>query len=93
MTFRSKSVHFDGDDFTVEGDLTLRGVTKPVTLKGELGGFTTDGYGQTKAGLSAKTKINRHDFNVSWNAALEAGGVTLGDEVTIDLELQLVLQK
>jgi polyisoprenoid-binding protein YceI len=92
MTFASKSVVIDGDDFTVEGDLTLRGVTQAVTLKGEFGGIETDGYGNTKAGVSASTKINRHDFGVSWNAALEAGGVTLGDDVTITVELQLALQ-
>ncbi|MET4704030.1 YceI family protein [Frigoribacterium sp. UYMn621] len=92
MTFVSTSVVLDGDDITVAGDLTLRGVTKPVTLKGEFGGIVTDGYGQTKAGFAASTKINRHDFGVSWNAALEAGGFTLGDDVSINFELQFVLQ-
>ncbi|MCW4384747.1 YceI family protein [Salinibacterium sp. SYSU T00001] len=90
MTFRSTDFDVDGDDFTVTGDLTLRGVTKSVTLKGEFGGIITNGYGQTVAAASATTKINRHDFGVSWNAALEAGGMTLGDEVTISLELQAV---
>jgi len=94
MTFTSTS--FDGDidsgEFTVIGDLTLRGVTKSVTLKGEFGGVVVDGYGVTKAGASATTKINRHDFGVSWNNALEAGGMTLGDDVTINLDLQVVLQ-
>jgi len=92
-TFRSAGLIANGDDFTLEGELTLRGVTKPVTLKGEFGGIITDGYGQTKAAASASTKINRHDFGVSWNAALEAGGVTLGDDITINLDLQVVLQK
>ena len=91
-TFRSTDFSVDGDDFTVTGDLTLRGVTKSVVLKGEFGGVVTDGYGQTKAGASASTKINRHDFGVSWNAALEAGGFTLGDDVTLNFELQVVLQ-
>ncbi len=90
-TFTSKQFTVDGDDFTATGDFTLRGVTKQVVLKGEFGGIVTDGYGQTKAGVSAKTKINRHDFGVSWNAALEAGGLTLGEDVTINLELQFVL--
>lgn len=93
MTFSSRSVSFSGDDFTVAGDLTLRGVTKSVTFAGAFGGVVVDGYGQTKAGLSASTKINRKDFGVSWNAALEGGGLTLGDDVTINFELQLVLQK
>ena len=84
---------FDGEDFTLKGDLTLRGVTLPVTLKGELGGVIDDPYGNVRAGATASTKINRQDFGVSWNAALEAGGFTLGDDVTITLELQVVLQK
>lgn len=94
MTFRSTSLtQTGGDDFTVTGDLTLRGVTKSVTLEGEFGGVVVDPYGQTKAAAHATTKINRHDFGVSWNAALEAGGFTLGDDVTIELDLQVVLQK
>ncbi|MCU1581009.1 MAG: hypothetical protein QOD27_1723 [Microbacteriaceae bacterium] len=94
LTFVSTGINTDGgDDFSVDGNLTLRGVTQPVTLTGEFGGVATDGYGQVKAGATASTKINRHDFGVSWNAALEAGGFTLGDDVTINLELQVVLQK
>jgi polyisoprenoid-binding protein YceI len=92
MTFTSTGITVDGDDFALVGDLTLRGVTQPVTLKGEFGGIVTDGYGQTKAGASASTKINRQDFGVNWNAALEAGGFTLGDDVTINLDIQVVLQ-
>lgn len=92
ITFVSTSVALDGNDITVVGDLTLRGVTKSVTLTGEFGGIVTDGYGQTKAGFTASTKINRHDYGVSWNAALEAGGFTLGDDVTINFELQFALQ-
>ena len=93
MTFRSTGISLDGEDFVVEGELTLRGVTQPVTLTGELGGVVTADDGSIKAGASATTKINRHDFGVSWNAALEAGGMTLGDDVTINIELQVVLQK
>lgn len=92
MTFASQSVALNGENMTVLGDLTLRGVTKPVTLTGEFGGIVTDGYGQVKAGFEASTKINRHDFGVSWNAALEAGGFTLGDDVSINFELQFTLQ-
>lgn len=90
--FRSTGGSWDGDNFTLVGDLTLRGVTKQVELKGELGGVATDGYGQTKAGASASTTINRQDFGVSWNAALEAGGFTLGDDVKVEIDLQVVLQ-
>ena len=92
ITFTSSSVVLTGDDITVVGDLTLRGVTKSVTLTGEFGGTVTDGYGQTKAGFTASTKINRHDYGVSWNAALEAGGLTLGDEISINFELQFILE-
>ncbi len=91
-TFTSTSFTIDGDRFTVHGDLTLRGVTRPVVLTGELGGVIVDGYGLTRAGATASTTINRHDFGVSWNAALEAGGMTLGDDITIDFDLQVVLQ-
>jgi len=93
MDFVSTGISKDGDDFLLEGNLTLRGVTKPVTLKAEFGGIITDGYGQVKAGASATTKINRKDFGVNWNAALEGGGFTLGDDVTISIEAQVVLQK
>ncbi|MFC5501200.1 YceI family protein [Lysinimonas soli] len=93
MTFTSTGLVTDGDDFTLTGDLTLRGVTQPVTLRGEFGGIITDDYGNTKAGATASTTINRQDFGVSWNAALEAGGFTLGDDVTISLDLELTLQK
>lgn len=91
-TFHSTGGTWDGDEFTIVGDLTLRGVTKEIVLKGELGGVTTDMQGNTKAGASATTVINRHDFGVSWNAALEAGGLTLGDDVRIDLDIQVALQ-
>ena len=95
MTFSAKGddIVFSGDDFTINGQLTLRGVTQPVTLKGELGGVIDDPYGNVRAGATASAKINRQDFGVSWNAALEAGGFTLGDEVTINLEIQVLLQK
>jgi polyisoprenoid-binding protein YceI len=92
LTFRSTSIEAKGDDLHIAGDLTLRGVTKPVVLKAELGGFTTDGYGQVKFGAEATTKIDRTEFGVNWNAALEAGGFTLGNDVTINLNVQFVLQ-
>jgi polyisoprenoid-binding protein YceI len=92
MRFVSTAFHPEADGtFVLDGDLTLRGVTKPVSLKGDFGGITVDGYGQTKAGIEATTKINRHEFGVSWNAAVEAGGMTLGDDVTINFDLQFVL--
>lgn len=92
ITFRSTSITGTPDAFTVTGDLTLRGVTRSVDLAGEFGGVMTDGYGNVKAGATLTTTINRQDFGVNWNAALEAGGMTLGDDVTITLDIQLALQ-
>jgi polyisoprenoid-binding protein YceI len=92
MTFKSTGIREDGDDMLIDGELSLRGVTKNVTLKTEFGGVTTDGYGQTKLGAEATTKIDRNEFGVNWNAALEAGGFTLGNDVTINLDVQFVLQ-
>ncbi len=91
-TFRSTKIEGTADAFAITGDLTLRGVTKEIVITGEFGGITTDGYGQTKIGATATTKINRLDFGVNWNAALEAGGLTLGDEVTLTFDIQLAKQ-
>lgn len=91
--FVSKSITEKGDDLIIDGELTLKGTTEPVQLKAEFGGIVTDGYGQTKAGFSAKGKIDRTKFGVSFNAPLDNGGLTLGNEITIDFELQFVLSK
>lgn len=91
MTFRSTSVEGTGSDLKIHGDLTLRGTTRPVTLDAELGGIIVDHNGATRAGITATTSIDRRDFGVNWNAALEAGGFTLGDDVKITMELEFVL--
>lgn len=91
-TFRSTSVSGTPDDFVIVGDFTLRGVTKPITLKGEFGGIERDGYGNLHAGATATTKINRLDFGVQYNSVLESGGMLLGDEVTLHLDIQVILQ-
>jgi polyisoprenoid-binding protein YceI len=93
LTFKSTSITGSGSDFTVVGDLTIRGTTKSVTLKGEVGGHTTDPWGNDRVGFSATTRINRKDFAVSFNQALETGGVMVSDEVDITLEISAVLQK
>jgi len=92
-TFTSTSIAGTPDDFTVAGELTLRGVTKPVTLKGEFGGVNTDGYGNVHAGAEVTTTIDRTAFGVSWNSPLEAGGLLLSNDVTLSFDLQVILQK
>ncbi|MDO9355186.1 MAG: YceI family protein [Solirubrobacteraceae bacterium] len=92
ITFVSTGVRNVGGDYKIDGDLTIKGVTKPVTFDFEFGGFGTDAYGNYKAGFEAKTEIDRNEFGVNWNAALETGGVLVGDKVTITLDVQAVLQ-
>jgi polyisoprenoid-binding protein YceI len=92
MTFKSASVERKGEDeYRVSGALTLHGVTKPVTFVVE--GPSAPGkdpWGNTRIGLSATTRINRKDFGLAWNAALETGGVLVGEEVTIQIEAQFI---
>jgi polyisoprenoid-binding protein YceI len=93
LTFHSTGVRHDGNDFLLDGDLTIRGTTKPVTLKLELNGFGPDAYGGTRAGFSATTEINRSDFGVSYNGPIPGGGVAVSEKVTITLEIEGVLDK
>ncbi|MFY9928167.1 MAG: YceI family protein [Streptosporangiaceae bacterium] len=93
MTFHSTGVRADGGDFLVDGDLTIRGTTKPVTLKLEVNGFGPDAYGGTRAGFSASTEINRMDWGVSYNGPIPGGGVAVSEKVTINLEIEGVLNK
>lgn len=88
MNFASTGVRVSGDEFLVDGDLTIHGVTKPVTFTVDFGGFGTDPWGNTKAGATATAVINREDFGLTWNAALETGGVLVGKDITITLDLQ-----
>ncbi len=93
ITFVSTKAREEGDRLLADGELTMRGVTKPVTFEIEFGGFGPDLNGNYKAGLTASTVIKRADFGLSFNAPLETGGVLLGDTVTITLELQAVLEQ
>ncbi|GLJ62520.1 MULTISPECIES: YceI family protein [Microbacterium] len=88
LTFASTGVRHENGEFYVDGDLTIKGVTRPVTFELELGGFGTDPWGNYKAGATAKATINREDFGLTWNAALETGGVLVGKDVKITLDLQ-----
>lgn len=91
MTFRSKRI--EGNDpkrFVVIGDLTIHGVTKEVRLDSSFGGEAKDPWGNRRLSFSAKTRINRKDFNLTWNAALETGGFLVGDDVDIDIEAEAI---
>ena len=92
MTYRSTGVRRDGDHLLVDGELTLRGITRQVPLTVELTGFGRDPYGGTRAGFSATTKINRRDFGIDIELPLDGGGVVIGDIVHISLDIQAVLQ-
>jgi polyisoprenoid-binding protein YceI len=93
ITFKSARVEGSGDQLKVTGDLTIHGVSQKVTL--DVDGPSQeikDPWGNTKIGASGKTKIKRKDFGLTWNAALEAGGLLVGDDVTIELDVQFVKQ-
>lgn len=91
ITFRSTRIERDGDDLKLTGDLTIRGTTKPVTFQVEaLSPIQTDPWGGKRIGTSATAKIKRSEFGVTWNAALETGGVVVGDEIKIALDIELV---
>jgi polyisoprenoid-binding protein YceI len=88
MTFESTSISED----TMTGNLSIRGITKPITLKLEHGGMGKDPWGNTRIGFSVHGKINRKDFGLNWNAALEAGGVLVSEDVALNAEIQFVKQ-
>lgn len=95
-TFASTGLrNIDGDGFLLDGDLTIRGVTKPVTFEVELNGIGPDAYGGTRIGFSALAEVNRNDFGVSFNGPIPGapGGVIVSDKVTVNLEVEAVLQQ
>lgn len=90
MTFTSTKITPGvGDEFTIEGDLTIRGVTKQITLAAESNGQVRDPWGLDRAGFSARGKIDRHAYGLNWNAALESGGFVVAPEVKISLEVEI----
>ena len=89
MTYRSTSIrHQGGDEFVVTGDLTIRGVTKPVELAVTFEGVGTNPWGRQVAGISARAEVDREEWGLTWNAALETGGVLVGRKVVLELEVQ-----
>lgn len=91
-TFASTSVRADGSDYVVVGDLTIHGVTQSVELATEFNGTAVDAYGNLRAGFTATTTISRKEFGLTWNAALEAGGVLVSDKVVITIEASTIKQ-
>jgi polyisoprenoid-binding protein YceI len=97
MTYRSSGIRRDGDDFLLDGELTLKGVTHPVPLKLEANGFgpdpfAADPFAGARAGFTATGEIDRMDFDVSYNGPIPGGGMALGNKVQISLEIEAVLQ-
>lgn len=92
LKFVGKDYKANGDEATLNGDLTIRDITKPIKLNVEYGGTVVDPYGQTKAGFTVTGKINRKDFNLMWDAVTEAGQVVVSNEIKINCEIQLVKQ-
>ena len=93
LSFESTKVSGDADALTIEGNLTIRGVTKPVTLKGELSSVVKDPWGLQRRSIAISGKIKRSEFGLTWNQALEMGGVLVSDEVKIEIEAQAVAAK
>ena len=93
LTFVTTAVASAGDRWKVTGDLSIAGVTRPVVLDTELGGVVTDPWGNERVAFTAATEVNREDFGLTWNSALETGGFLVGKTVKIDIEVEAVLQK
>jgi polyisoprenoid-binding protein YceI len=92
MSFESTSIEGSGDNITVRGNLTIRGKTREVVLTGKYLGEAIDASGNQRSGFEAAGKINRHDFGLSWNKALETGGFVVGDDVELGLEIEAIKQ-
>lgn len=93
MRFRSSKVERQGDKYLLTGDLTIKGVTRSVKIPFEITGAVTDPWGNTRFGIQASTRIDRRDFNITYGKALPIGGVDVGHEVTIELQLEAVKKK
>lgn len=91
-TFRSTGIAAKGEDYVLTGDLTLKGITKPVELDLELNGFGPDAWGGTRAGFTAKTTVKRSEFGVDIELPMDGGGVVVSEKVGVELEIQAVLR-
>jgi polyisoprenoid-binding protein YceI len=93
ITFQSTSIKSTGEDeYEITGDLTIKGITKPVTLKAEFGGSTDDFYGNTKAGFDVTGKINRKEFGLTWDGVTEAGSIVVGEDIKLIASVQFAKQ-
>ncbi len=91
ITYVSTAVEqVDAESYRVTGDLTIKGVTKPVAVEFEYTGTAVDPFGNTRIGFEGKTTVNRKDWGVNWNAALEAGGVLVGEKVALEFEVSAI---
>jgi polyisoprenoid-binding protein YceI len=91
ITFESTAIgHVDAENYRVTGDLTIKGITKPVTIDVEYTGAAVDPFGNQRIGFEGTTTVNRKDWGVNWNAALEAGGVLVSEKVTLELEVSAI---
>lgn len=90
LTFVSTDVEHDGDEWTITGDLTIKGVTRSVAIPFEFTGVATDPFGNARAGFEGGTTISRKDFGLTWNAALETGGVLVSDKVTLEFDISAI---
>ena len=92
ITFKSTSLTKDGDDYKLNGDLTIKDVTKPVSLDVEYGGSAGDFYGNTKAGFEVTGKINRKEFGLTWDGVTEAGSIVVGEDIKLIMNIQFAKQ-
>jgi polyisoprenoid-binding protein YceI len=91
ITFASTAIrHLGGNDFEVDGDLSIRGVTRQITLPLEFQGSAKDPFGNDRIGFEGSTKISRKDYGITWNAALETGGFLVSDEITLEFEISAI---
>ncbi|CAN5532181.1 YceI family protein [soil metagenome] len=92
ITFKSTSFTKNGDDYELKGDLTIKDITKPITLAVEYGGSAGDFYGNTKAGFEITGKVNRKEFGLTWDGITEAGSIVVGEDIKLNINVQFTKQ-